>query len=107
LTAFPCTECGNKCGKHIDDQYDLSASKTGKKLSCDEKVDRYSCSLCDKSQSLCNWHIEYEEGSSLRGFMGLDYVVLGDEIQEYLENIEKNPDFKNSSLIKYVDHERI
>jgi hypothetical protein len=39
--------------------------------------------------------------------MGLDYVVLGDEIQEYLEKIEKNPDYKNSSLIKYVDHERI
>lgn len=41
---------------------------------------------------MCDWTVSYTEGSSIGGYMAVDYVVLGDEMQDYLD--EKT----NSSL---------
>jgi len=29
---------------------------------------------------ICDWSVNYAEGSSISGYMAVDYIVLGDEI---------------------------
>jgi len=44
LTAFPCSDCGDDCGTHINPKFDLEASSTNQKITCnDDLFSNYNC----------------------------------------------------------------
>ncbi|KAL4456197.1 hypothetical protein ABPG74_014158 [Tetrahymena malaccensis] len=107
LLAFPCSQCESNCGVHLNQQYNLTQSLTALKMGCDTNFDNYRCQSC--SNQICNWGVSYMEGSSIGGFMAIDYIVFGDEIQDYLnskksQNLTEN---ENTEYLKYINHEKV
>ncbi|EGR27703.1 plasmepsin 5, putative [Ichthyophthirius multifiliis] len=107
LLAFPCQEC-KTCGDHISYPYDLEKSLTAKKEKC--KSTKLSCQgYCNNFSQECNWSVSYAEGSSISGYMAGDYVVLGDEMQDYIEKLTKNQisEKEEQEYLTYIKHESV
>lgn len=87
VTAFPCSDCKQQCGKHVDAPFNLSISDTRDPVACDA-----TCPLCSRSfppirsthnddslhdagntnqvhpqAAQCAYRVEYTEGSLLAG----------------------------------------
>eukprot|EP01017_Pseudomicrothorax_dubius_P045967 TRINITY_DN8034_c0_g1_i4.p1 TRINITY_DN8034_c0_g1~~TRINITY_DN8034_c0_g1_i4.p1 ORF type:complete len:605 (+),score=96.52 TRINITY_DN8034_c0_g1_i4:156-1970(+) len=78
ITAFPCQEC-KRCGRHWNPYYDYTKSNSSSFLSCDQHLGSFTCRSCD-SKSRCGFSQGYAEGSSIEGFLMLDYATLGEEM---------------------------
>ena len=97
ITAFPCQECGSKCGKsyHVDDNFMHANSSTFEKLFCEgtdgwdeediedtEDTDQCQVGQCKSVRRLngemvCQVGVSYAEGSSWDAFEATDVVYLG------------------------------
>ena len=102
-----CLGCGNNCGNHMNSFFDTGRSETTRKIKCNEQTSAFQCFMCDSSSNDCQFKIvtltlifllkfkiykqnsksiffqEYTEGSSLQGYLMMDYVILGDELMNY------------------------
>ncbi|EAR96391.3 eukaryotic aspartyl protease (macronuclear) [Tetrahymena thermophila SB210] len=107
LLAFPCSQCESNCGNHLNKQYNLTQSLTALKMSCGAQFDNFRCQNCNGNQ--CTWGVSYMEGSSIGGFMAIDYIVFGDEIQDYLnsKNRQNLTEIEDSEYLKYINHEKV
>ncbi|KAL4504448.1 hypothetical protein ABPG72_009894 [Tetrahymena utriculariae] len=107
LLAFPCSQCESSCGNHLNKQYNLTQSLTALNMSCTQSFDNFRCQSCTGNQ--CTWGVSYMEGSSIGGFMAIDYIVFGDEIQDYI-NSKRNQsltEIEDSEYLKYINHEKV
>uniref|UniRef100_A0A7S4RMF9 Peptidase A1 domain-containing protein n=1 Tax=Alexandrium monilatum TaxID=311494 RepID=A0A7S4RMF9_9DINO len=77
MTAFPCTECGTKCGTHIDPPFDPQRSSTFRWVQCSES----NCRQCSADGSTCGYSVRYVEGSSISGKFFEDVLHLGHAVR--------------------------
>ena len=73
LTAIPCVDCGDKCGRHINPAFDPAASSTGSMEPCATA----NCAGCTANNEYCQYHQGYVEGSVIEGTLHRDTAFLG------------------------------
>jgi len=54
-------------------------------MPCDGEFKHFKCSSCDTEMKACSWSVHYAEESKISGFIAMDYIVFGDEMQSYIE----------------------
>eukprot|EP00921_Rhytidocystis_pertsovi_P002789 GHVQ01004726.1.p1 GENE.GHVQ01004726.1~~GHVQ01004726.1.p1 ORF type:complete len:584 (-),score=71.12 GHVQ01004726.1:1975-3726(-) len=74
LLAFSCSQCKG-CGEHIDPPFDLAKSRSAEWLRCSKELGEFDC-RCNQAEDMCEYRVEYEEGSLIAGQMFRDIVVL-------------------------------
>lgn len=118
VTAAPCSNCANNCGRHIDAPYNLLLSESWKSVKCYD-----SCLFClkknygrygkqafvelshnshellkDKDSLTCSYHVDYVEGSSLTGEFILEKILLQNRGKSHKNLIPGAVEMKKESM---------